>query len=85
LPRPTLPHAVAGSRGLLVRCFSSPTSGSLARSSRQPCGSYLHYLWGWIQIIDQGRFDLRVVVLPRGLYKQGPWPQEKPWNSFKIY
>jgi hypothetical protein len=36
LPRPTLPHAVAGSRGPLVRCFSSPTSGSLARSSRQP-------------------------------------------------
>jgi hypothetical protein len=34
--------------------------------------SCLHRLWGWILIIDQGRFDPRVVVLPRGLYKQGP-------------
>jgi hypothetical protein len=28
--------------------------------------------------VDEGQFDSRAVVLSRGLYKQGPWPQEKP-------
>jgi hypothetical protein len=36
-------------------------------------------------IVDQGRFDPRAMVLPRGLYKQGPWPLEEAFHETLIH